>query len=218
MSARLQQVLQAARAERVTLPDAPEIELLLLNSDFSSALLSADEMQAVLNYPAYWAFCWASGQVLARHLLDNAALVQGKTVLDFGCGSGVVAIAAAKAGAARVIACDLDPDALLATECNADLNGVQVELLNDYFACEAVVDVIVAADVLYDRANLIWLPRFLQRAPQVLIADSRVRNFAVPGFQKIAEIAGSTWPDLDEFDEFRAVKLYCGDAAGVIAG
>ncbi|MDB6060546.1 MAG: protein methyltransferase [Verrucomicrobiaceae bacterium] len=210
LTARLNNVLRAARAECATLPNVPEIDLLLLNADFSSAALSAQEMQAVLNYPAYWAFCWASGQMLARYLLDNRELVRNKTVLDFGCGSGVVAIAAAKAGAARVIACDLDDDALLATQYNAALNDVQLEIAKNYFDVESRIDLIIAADILYDRANLIWPSRFLQRAPQVLIADSRIRNFAEPGYKQVAELVGSTWPDLDEFDEFRVVKFYCG--------
>lgn len=211
LTACLRRVLGQARAERSRLPDVPEIELYLLNADFSNAALTPEETRAVLEYPAYWAFCWASGQVLARHLLDNPDTVAGRTVLDFGCGSGVAAIAAATAGAARVIACDLDPDALLATRCNAELNGVRVELADDYERVDAEIDLILVADVLYDRANLGWLPRFLQRAPTVLVADSRVKDFNMPGYRWIGRASSSTWPDLDEFDEFRSVNLYRGE-------
>ena len=207
----LQRVLPAARIEAVTLPDVPEICLWLLNADFSNSALTRDEMSAVLQYPAYWAFCWASGQVLARWLLDNPREVAGRTVLDFGCGSGVAAIAAAKAGAARVFACDLDADALLATRHNAELNGVQLEIFEDYAAITTHIDFILVADVLYDRANLVWLPRFLQRAPRVLVADSRIRDFSEPGYRAIGHQYSSTWPDLDEFDEFRRVNLYLGE-------
>lgn len=194
------------------LPDVPELSLYLLNADFCSAALSRDEMLAVLNYPAYWAFCWASGQVLARWLLDHPHWLRGKTVLDFGCGSGVAAIAAAKAGAARVIACDLDPDALLATRHNARLNAVELELCADFLDVRGHVDVILVADVLYDRANLDWLPRFRRRAAQVLVADSRVKNFNATGYRRIGAFTSTTWPDLDEFDEFRSVQLYLGEA------
>jgi len=207
----LQRILPATRIEAVTLPDVPEICLWLLNADFSNSALTRDEMSAVLQYPAYWAFCWASGQVLARWLLDNPREVAGRTVLDFGCGSGVAAIAAAKAGAARVLACDLDADALLATRHNAELNGVQLEIFEDYAAITAHIDFILVADVLYDRANLVWLPRFLQRAPRVLVADSRIRDFSEPGYRAIGYQNSSTWPDLDEFDEFRRVNLYLGE-------
>jgi predicted nicotinamide N-methyase len=211
LTASLRRVLPAARADCQPLPDVPELSLYLLNADFSSAALTPEQTLAVLNYPAYWAFCWASGQVLARYLLDPPAVVAGKTVLDFGCGSGVAAIAAAKAGARRVLACDLDADALLATRHNAELNGVRLELVADFAAAREPLDVILVADVLYDRANLAWLRRFLERAPQVLVADSRVRDFAEPGYRRLASKVSTTWPDLDEFDEFRRVQLYLGE-------
>jgi predicted nicotinamide N-methyase len=213
LTACLQRVLPAARAEAVALPDVPELCLWLLNADFSNASLSRDEMQAVLQYPAYWAFCWASGQVLARWLLDNPEQVRGRTVLDFGCGSGVAAIAAAKAGAARVLACDLDPDALLAARLNAELNAVELIFVDDFERIAGEIDLILVADVLYDRANLAWLPRFMRRAPRVLIADSRIRDFSEPGYRAIGHRQSSTWPDLDEFDEFRRVNLYLGEKA-----
>jgi predicted nicotinamide N-methyase len=213
LTACLQRVLPTARAERWPLPEVPEIALWLLNADFSNAALSRDEMAAVLEYPAYWAFCWASGQVLARWLLDHPEQVRGRTVLDFGCGSGVAAIAAAKAGAARVLACDLDPDALLATARNAELNAVALELRGDYAEIDEHIDLILVADVLYDRANLSWLPRFLARAECVLVADSRIKNFDVASYRPIGRVSSSTWPDLDEFDEFRDVNLYFGERA-----
>lgn len=211
LTACLRRVLPAARAERTTLPDVPGLSLYLLNADFSSAALSRDEMLAVLDYPAYWAFCWASGQVLARALLDNPTWVAGRSVLDFGCGSGVAAIAAARAGASRVIACDLDPDALLATRRNAALNGVAVELAADFDSVDAPLDLILVADVLYDRANLPWLARLLARAPRVLVADSRVKDFREPHYRHLGSRTSNTWPDLDEFDEFRRVNLYLGE-------
>ena len=205
---RLQAVLTQARAEPLSLPGLPQIELLLINEDFSQSELTAEEMLAVLNMPAYWAFCWASGQVLAKFLLDKPEWVRGKTVLDFGSGSGVVAIAAAMAGADKVIACDIDPDALLATRCNVAHNSVEVELLADFYQLTVSVDLIIVADVLYDRENLPWLDVFLEYAPEVLVADSRIRNFDFPPYQLIAEMEGTTVPDLDEFDEFRRVKLF----------
>lgn len=210
LTQRLQQVLPAARAEWSRLPDVSEIQLYLLNADFSNAALTAEEISAVLNYPAYWAFCWASGQVLARYLLDQPHWVRGRRVLDFGCGSGIAAIAAAKAGAAHVIACDLDPDARLATALNAQLNGVSIELADDFAQISSPVDLILAADVLYDRGNLAWLSRFLQKAPEVLLADSRINDLEAPGYRWLGQQISSTWPDLDEFDDFRRVNLYRG--------
>lgn len=206
----LRKALSAARAERSRLPSVPEIELYLLNADFSNTALTPEETRAVLAYPAYWAFCWASGQVLARYLLDNPQLVAGRRVLDFGSGSGIAAIAAAKAGAKHVIACDLDPDARLATLHNAKLNEVRLAIVADFDSVTEPVDLILAADVLYDRSNLPWLPRFLGQAPSVLLADSRIKNLSEPGYRWIGQYTSSTWPDLDEFDDFRRVNLYAG--------
>ena len=76
---------------------------------------SQKEILDIQTYLAYWAFCWASGQVLARYLLDHPERVRGKVVMDVGAGSGVVGIAAKIAGAKRVIACDIDPNALAAS-------------------------------------------------------------------------------------------------------
>jgi hypothetical protein len=67
---------------------------------------------------------------------------------------------------------------------------------------------LLAADVLYDISNRHFLDEFLQRAKQVLVADSRVKNFQHPHYQKLGEQAATTWPDLDEFDEFRVVRFY----------
>ena len=208
LNARLQEILPSARLEVMPLPDAPELELLLLSGDYPQGGLNEQEMQRVMDNPLYWVFCWASGQVLARYLLDHPEQVKGKRVLDFGCGSGVVAIAAAAAGAGEVIACDIDPLALEATKINAQLNGVDVVLSDDYFSIEKEINLIIVADVLYDRENFPWLQRFVERAPQVLIADSRVKNFDHPPYAQIGKMDSCTLPDLDESAEFRDVRIY----------
>jgi predicted nicotinamide N-methyase len=209
----LQQIVPAARLEATALPGLPKLQLLLLNRDYPQGDLSAEDMQRVMDNPLYWVFCWASGQVLAEFVLAQPAWVARKRVLDFGCGSGVVAIAAAMAGAADVIACDIDPLALAATRANARLNRVAVELVDDYCAVEGHIDLIIVADVLYDRANFSWLQRFAERADQVLIADSRVKNFGHPGYRQLARHTSCTLPDLDESAEFRDVRIYLGERA-----
>lgn len=208
LNTRLREILPSARLEVMPLPQSPELELLLLSGDYPRGDLSEQEMQTVMDNPLYWVFCWASGQVLARYLLDHPERVKDKCVLDFGCGSGVVAIAAALAGAGEVIACDIDPLALEATRINAQLNGVDVSLSNDYFNIEKEIDLIIVADVLYDRENFPWLQRFISRAPQVLIADSRVKNFDHPPYSQIGRMESCTLPDLDESAEFRDVRIY----------
>lgn len=150
----------------------------------------------------------ASGLALAQFLLQQGSWLRGKRVLDFGAGSGVVAIAAAKAGAKQVIACDIDSQALKACAANAALNNVEIELSDVFDAITGNVDVVIAADVLYDRTNLPLLQRFRQLSKMVLVADSRIRNFSVPPYVALQRYDCGTFPDLDEFDEFRHVTVY----------
>jgi predicted nicotinamide N-methyase len=204
----LQKMLSDARISKQTLPQCPQIKLWLVDPIPMQRPFTQDEILTIQDYPAYWAFCWASGQVLARHILDNPDLVKGKRVMDFGAGSGVVAVACVMAGAKQVIACDVDPDALLSCQENAKLNHVELELHSDLFAFEQDIDLLIAADVLYDKANLPMLEVFLDKAPAVIVADSRVKNFDFPPYYAIGNIESFTVPDLDELDEFRWVNLY----------
>lgn len=210
LTARIQPHLSAARIAPATLPDCGGLQLFLLNDDFPHDALSPSEMDWALNEPTYWPFCWASGLAQARQILQNPALVRGKTVLDFGTGSGVVAIAAAMAGAARVVACDIDPVSLEATAANATLNGVHLALAGDFFQLDERFDVLFAADVLYDRANHAFLPAFLDRADSVWLADSRVKNLQAEHYRLTGTVMAETRPDLNEFDEFRRVNIYHG--------
>lgn len=204
----IKNMLPDAYLSEQSLPQCNEIKLWLVDPIPMQRRFSQDEILAIQAYPAYWAFCWASGQVLARYILDNPELVRNKRIMDFGAGSGVVAIACAMAGAKQVIACDIDPDALLSCQENAALNNVDYELHGDLFEFDQELDLLIAADVLYDKANLPLLTVFLEKAPEVLVADSRVKNFDFPPYQAIRSIDSFTVPDLDELDEFRLVNLY----------
>lgn len=212
LQSRLRDFIPGADLSAQALPLAPELQLWLLDECYPQHLLDSEQIQRIMNYPAYWCFCWGSGQVMARYLLDHPELVRGKSVVDFGCGSAVAAIAAAKAGAASVVACDLDPDAILSSYLNAELNAVELEYSADFFADERHYDVILVADVLYDRANLPLLDCFRQRADTVLVADSRVKNFSVPGYRHIQFQHATTIPDLSESEEFSRINLYLGEA------
>jgi predicted nicotinamide N-methyase len=105
--------------------------------------------------PPFWAFAWAGGQALARYVLDRPEVVRGRRVVDFASGSGLVAIAAARAGAAEVVATEIDPFAEVVIRMNAALNGVQVTVTRDDLleACGALRahDVLFAGDVCYER-------------------------------------------------------------------
>ncbi|RRJ84428.1 class I SAM-dependent methyltransferase [Aestuariirhabdus litorea] len=204
----LQQRIPGAAVCPQRLPGCGALQLYLIDPRSVQRHYSTEQMLAIMQQPAYWSLCWGSGLALARYLLNQPQRVAGKRVLDFGAGSGVVAVAAALAGARQVIACDIDPQALAATSANARLNGVEVELLDDFAGLEAPVDLLVAADVLYDRANLPLLEQFCRCADSVLVGDSRIRNFQVAPYRRIARMSCGTFPDLDEFEEFSQVSLY----------
>ena len=207
---RLTRLLPGAALAPLTPPRLPALRLWLLADILPGVALDADTASSLMDEPPYWSFCWASGQVLGRYLLDNPAQVAGRTVVDVGSGSGVVAIAAAKAGASRVIACDLDPDAHLAAAANAALNGVQLELADNLDDCLAEADLLTAADILYDRDNLALLAR-MRLAGSVLLADSRVPDLNAPGYRLLGEHQATTWPDLDESKQYNLVRLFAAE-------
>lgn len=209
----LNKTLAKGRVANTCPPACKELELFLFDPEVLQGPLSHEEAQAVVAEPAYWSFCWASGQVLASFILNNPSYVSGKVVLDFGSGSGIVAVAAAKAGAKRVIACDLDHDALDACAANAALNKVKLELCSDFFCLEEKVDLICAADVLYDPDNHTLLDQFTHMSRQVLLADSRVKTLPSSAYHLVDTQEARTWPDLNEFEEFNQVRIYTADNA-----
>lgn len=211
LDALLKRTLPMGRIELQGLPGCPEIRLGLINPDFPLGPLPPEVVQAVVAEPAYWALCWGSGLALARYLLDQPEWVCGRRVVDLGSGSGVVAIAAALAGAEQVIACDSDPLARIATAVNSAVNGVSVEVVESLDRLQEPVDLLLMADVLYDRSNLPLLARASGAAASVLVADSRLTALPDPAYRRIGETRALTFPNLGEFDEFTTVRLfYCG--------
>jgi len=207
LQAALNDLLGDARLVAEPLPGT-DLRLWLIDAANMDRAFSPEETGRILEEPPYWSFCWASGLVLARWLAERPEWVRGKRVLDFGAGSGVAAIAAAKAGAVEVVACDLDPLALAACQANAALNEVELRYSPDFFGEADRFDLIIVADVLYDRANLPLLDHFLSRGREALVADSRVRDFAHPLYRRLDVLDACTWPDLAEPAEFRHVSLY----------
>jgi len=209
LQAALGELLGDARLVAQTLPGSA-LRLWLIDPANMARAFSPEETRRILEEPPYWSFCWASGLALARWLAGRPDWVRGRRVLDFGAGSGVAAIAAARLGAAEVVVCDLDPLALAACRANAELNGVELGYSADFFGETEQFDLILVADVLYDRANLPLLDHFLERGHEALVADSRVRDFAHPRYRLLARLEACTWPDLAEPAEFRQVNLYHG--------
>ena len=209
----LRQTVSQGEISITSLPLVPEISLLLLDEDYPRGPLPHEDTIAALNDPAYWSFCWASGQVLARWLLDHTHIAKDQVVLDFGAGSGVAGIAAAMSGAQRVIACDIDPMALASCRANAIVNGCELILLENIDALDTHIDLILAADVLYDRENVPWLEQLATITPNILLADSRMKDVEHWGYRRLLSQYATTVPDLDEAREFTDVKLYLNDRA-----
>lgn len=166
----------AANTRLQAVPHAPEISLWLADEVTPIWRLTEEELGEMGLPPPFWAFAWAGGQALARYILDHPETVAGRHVVDFASGSGLVAIAAAKAGAAHVTASDLDPFALHAIPINAAANGVEGRITavgTDLIGTDA--ESVLAADVFYERdlgaAVGNWLGALHERGRTVLIGD-----------------------------------------------
>ncbi|SOC49744.1 Predicted nicotinamide N-methyase [Blastococcus aggregatus] len=155
----------------------PEVQLLVADDVVALWEAMAVEQGRTAQEPPFWAAAWPGGQALARYVLDHPELVAGRTVLDLGAGSGLVSVAAVLAGAARVVASEVDPFGLAAIPENAALNGVSgIEPVGDLLGeAPPPVDVVLAGDVCYDRAMTERVLPFLDAAraagAEVLVGD-----------------------------------------------
>ena len=174
-------------------PLVPEVRLHLAEESLSLWERTEEELGQLGLPPPFWAFAWAGGQALARHVLDHPGIVAGKRVVDLAAGSGLVAIAAMRAGAAQVLASDLDAFALAAIKLNAQANGVvvgvtQADLLS---LPPADADVILVGDMFYERAlaerGLAWLQLCAGAGMTVFVGDPGRSYFTKERFDKIAE-------------------------------
>jgi predicted nicotinamide N-methyase len=173
---------------------------------------TATELAAWDDSP-YWAFPWAGGQALARLVLDAPALVRGRRVFDFATGSGLVALAALRAGAAEVVACDQDPYCAAAVEANAALNGLSPAFragdpIDDPLAG---VEVLLAGDVFYERAlaarSLAWFRALAARGVTVLAGDADRVYAPADGFTVRGEYQVPTTVEIEDAPVRRARVL-----------
>lgn len=161
---------------RLPVPLTPEITLHLAVESIPLWQKTEEELAEAGLPPPFWAFAWAGGQGLARYLLDHRDIVAGKSVLDIASGSGLVAIAAAKAGAAAVTADDIDPFAAAAIALNAELNGVRLAISPaDLIGSAVTQDIILVGDLFYERdiarRLFTWLSALQEQGKTVLIGD-----------------------------------------------
>jgi len=167
-------------------------EILLYQAEEAIALWERTETSSSGQQPPpFWGFAWAGGQALARYVLDNPSLVSGRRVLDLAAGSGLVAIAAAKAGAAAVTAVDIDPLSLAAVAANAAANAVTVTgVERDVLDTAPDADVVLAGDVFYSREMATRMMTYFERAAgagaMVLVGDPGRAYLPRTGLRKLA--------------------------------
>ncbi|WP_421578002.1 class I SAM-dependent methyltransferase [Shinella sp. M31] len=160
----------------LTPPHVPEVKLRLATEAHDLWLKTEEELEEIGLPPPFWAFAWAGGQGLARHVLDHPELVAGKSVLDFASGSGLVGIAARMAGASAVLAADIDPWSGTAIRLNAVLNDMSLDYtVENMVGRDDGWDLLLAGDVFYDRgfADVLipWFSGLAARGATVLVGD-----------------------------------------------
>jgi predicted nicotinamide N-methyase len=198
-----------ANAALIAPPLVPEIKLYLATEVVPLWHATEEELAKIGVPPPYWAFAWAGGQALARYVLDNPMIVAGKRVLDIGSGSGLVGLAAAKAGAASVLAADIDSFACAAIRLNARANGCVITATqDDLIGAPNAWDVILIGDLFYERPLaerlLAWLTPLNVPA---LLGDPGRAYFPKQGVERLALYTVQTTRDLED-REIRETGVY----------
>ncbi len=187
----------------------PELELLQAHEMLPLWQLTEAQLSATGLPPPYWAFAWAGGQALARYILDHPRSIAGRVVLDFACGSGLVGIAAAIAGAAHVICTDIDPLARVACAMNARLNDVRVEISEvDWLQAQpSTPDVVLAGDVFYEQPMsqdvCRWLTQLHAGGVRVLVGDPGRTHLPKDRLTRLSTYTVATTRELEDSDSRR---------------
>jgi len=185
-------------------PHTPELSLHLADEVTPIWRMTEEALEEIGLPPPFWAFAWAGGQALARYILDNPSEVAGKRVIDFASGSGIVAIAAMKAGAAQVLAADIDGYCAQAISLNALANGVEVDFTDQDLLDRdgPAAEVILAGDICYEKPLaervMTWLGAHQAAGARVLIGDPGRSYFPKVGLIHLAEYQVATTRELED--------------------
>ncbi|WP_283789390.1 class I SAM-dependent methyltransferase [Bermanella sp. WJH001] len=167
---------------------------------------SPAQIEAIWSNMPYWAFVWSSGRALANYVLENPHLVKDKVIADFGAGSGIVALAALKAGAKQAWVVDIDQAALEACEENATLNNQTVLTAKSLDEIEAI-DLILVGDVLYDPRNHGLASILFTQETSVIWAESQAQT-KLSQYGPVASLDSETVPNIGGFDEHKQIHIY----------
>lgn len=184
-------------------PHVPEVRLHLADDAVALWEMTEEQLEQIGLPPPFWAFAWAGGQALARHVLDHPEIVRGKIVLDVASGSGLVGIAAMQAGAAEAHCADIDGFAAYAALLNAGLNDVALTATDaDPLKDDPDADVILVGDLFYDRdiaARLLaWLRRQRARGLDILVGDPGRSYLPKDALEQVAEYIVPTTKMLED--------------------
>jgi predicted nicotinamide N-methyase len=188
----------------MTPPLVPEVRLHLAHEAVPVWQKTEEELGEIGLPPPFWAFAWAGGQALARHVLDHPEIVRGRTVIDLASGSGLVGIAAMKAGSASVLAADIDGFAVAAIALNAALNAVALAVTADDLlaATPPAADVILVGDLFYEKALaervFAWLCAAETRGAAAYIGDPGRSYLPREKLVKLAEYAVPVTRELED--------------------
>ncbi len=194
----------SANTELIAPPLVPELRLHLASESLPIWQKTEDELGEMNVPPPYWAFAWAGGQALARHILDRPELVAGKRLLDLGTGSGLTALAAMRSGAQSALAADIDALALIATRLNAVANGLDVLTTAEDLLARPPdrFDVVLVGDLFYERQLadkvLAYIDAARASGAQVLIGDPQRNYFPRDRFTQVAEFRVPVTRELED--------------------
>lgn len=193
-----------ANTSLMTPPLVPEVQLYLAHEAVPLWQKTEEELGELGLPPPFWAFAWAGGQALARHVLDHPDIVRGKRVIDLASGSGLVGVAAMKAGAASVLAADIDAFSVEAIVLNAEVNGVSLEATGrDLLEQPAQgCDVILVGDLFYEKGLaakvFAWLEEAEARGIVTLIGDPGRSYLPREKLKKLGEYKVQVTRDLED--------------------
>jgi predicted nicotinamide N-methyase len=190
--------------ELISPPLVPEVRLHLAAESLPLWQKTEDELGEMNVPPPFWAFAWAGGQAVARYLIDHPEICAGRTVLDLGCGGGIAAIAAGKAGARRLLAADIDKLALVACSLNARANDIDLETSNQDLLAEPPRsdDVIIIGDLFYERELaervVAYIVEAKARGSAVYVGDPQRSYFPESRFTQLADYQVAVTRELED--------------------